>query len=54
MANRGRKVEVVTDVPIVGSKITVDGDAAMKSEDLCFLAGKLRQPSVLKGRDITG
>jgi len=50
----GKKVEVVTDFLFLGSKITVDGDAAMKSEDLCFLAGKLRQPSVLKGRDITG
>jgi len=41
MANRGGKVEVVTDFLFVGSKITVDGDADMKSEDVCFLVGKL-------------
>ena len=44
MANRrgkGGKVEVVTDVLFLGSKITPDGTAAMKSEDDCFLAGKL-------------
>ena len=28
MANRGRKVEVVTDVPILGSKITAEGDCS--------------------------
>ena len=28
MANRGRKVDVVTDVPIVGSKITAEGDCS--------------------------
>ena len=37
----GKKVKVVTDFLFLGSKITVDGDATMKSEDLCFLAGKL-------------
>ena len=37
----GKKVIVVTDFLFLGSKITVDGDATMKSEDLCFLAGKL-------------
>ena len=35
------KVEVVTDFLSLGSKITVHGAAAMKSEDVCFLAGKL-------------
>ena len=33
----GEKVEVVTDFLFLGSKITADG----KSEDVCFLAGKL-------------
>ena len=47
----GKKVDVVSDFPL-GSKITMDGDTVIKSEDLCLLAGKLRQPSVLKGRDI--
>ena len=28
MENRGRKVEVVTDVPILGSKITAEGDCS--------------------------
>ena len=37
----GEKVEVVTDFLFLGSKITVDGDCTMKSEDHCFLAGKL-------------
>ena len=36
----GEKVEVVTDFLFLGSKITADG-AAMKSEDIHFLAGKL-------------
>ena len=40
MADRREKVEVVTDFLFLGSKITVDGTAAMKSEDDCFLAGK--------------
>ena len=40
MANRGEKMEVVTDFLFLGSKITAVG-AAMKSEDVCFLAGKL-------------
>ena len=37
----GGKVEVVTDFLFLGSKITVDDDAYMKSKDVCFLAGKL-------------
>ena len=37
----GEKVEAVTDFLSLGSKITVHGAAAMKSEDVCFLAGKL-------------
>ena len=34
-------VEVVTDFLSMGSKFTANDDAAMKSEDLCFLAGNL-------------
>ena len=37
----GEKMEIVTDFLSLGSKITVHGAAAMKSEDICFLAGKL-------------
>ena len=36
----GEKVKVVTDFLFMGSTITADGDAAMKSEDCCFLAAK--------------
>ena len=39
----GEKVEVVTDFLFLGSKITVDVTIAMRSEDDCFLAGKLWQ-----------
>ena len=34
----GGKLEVVTDFLFLGSKITVDGDCTMKSEDNCFSA----------------
>ena len=41
----GGNVEIVTDLLFLGSKITEDGEiiitAALKSEDVCFLAGKL-------------
>ena len=38
----GEKVEVLTDFLFLGSKITADGDCShMKSEDNCFLAGRL-------------
>ena len=37
----GEKVVVVTDFLFLGSKITVDVTIAMRSEDDCFLAGKL-------------
>ena len=37
----GEKVEAVTDILFLGSKITADGTPAMKLEDHCFLAGKL-------------
>ena len=36
----GGKVEAATDFLFSGSKITVDGDCSLKSEDDCFLAGK--------------
>ena len=37
----GEKMKVVTDFLSLGSKITVHGAAAMKSEDDCFSLGKL-------------
>ena len=41
----GGNVEIVTGFLFSGSKITEDGEiiitAALKSEDVCFLAGKL-------------
>ena len=37
----GGKVETVTDFIFLGSKITVDGAAAMKLKDSCFLEGNL-------------
>ena len=37
----GEKVEVVTDFLFLGSKSLRIVIAAMKSEDVCFLAGKL-------------
>ena len=40
MVNRRGKVKVVTDF-LLGSRITAPVTAAMKSEDDCFLAGKL-------------
>ena len=37
----GEKVETVTDFIFWGSKITADGDSAMKLKDACCLEGKL-------------
>ena len=37
----GEKVEAVTDLIFLGSKITVDVTAAMKLKDACSLEGKL-------------
>ena len=37
----GETMETVTDFILEGSKITVDGDAAMKLKDACFLEEKL-------------
>ena len=39
----GETVETVSDFIFLGSKITVDGDAAMPLEDAYFLKGKLGQ-----------
>ena len=39
----GKKVEVVTDFLFLGSKSLWMVTAALKSEDSCFLAGKLWQ-----------
>ena len=36
----GENVGVGTDFLFLGSKITLDGDLALKSQDICFLAGK--------------
>ena len=36
----GEKLKAVTDFLLLGSKITVDSDWDVKSEDDCFLAGK--------------
>ena len=37
----GENVEIVTDFLFLGSKITAMVTAAIKLEDICFLAGKL-------------
>ena len=37
----GGTVETVRDFILGGSKITADGDYAMKLKDTCFLEGKL-------------
>ena len=37
----GETVEIVTDFIFMGSKITVDGDSAMKLRDICSLEEKL-------------
>ena len=39
----GEAMEPMTDFIFLGSKITVDGDAAMKLKDACSLDGKLWQ-----------
>ena len=50
----GEKVETVTDFIFLGSKITVDGAAAIKLKDSCFLEGELENlDSTLKSRNIT-
>ena len=44
----GEKVEAVIDFIFLGSKITIDNDAAMKFKDACSLEGKLYKPRQCK------
>ena len=37
----GEKVEAMTDLLFLGSKVTADGDCSMKSKDDCSLEGKV-------------
>ena len=55
MANRGAKVEVVTDFLFLGSKITVDSDCSHEIRRQLLLGRKAMTNlgSVLKSRDIT-
>ena len=55
MANRGGKVEAVTGLLFLGSKITADGDCSHEIKR-CLLLGRKAMTnlnSVLKNRDIT-
>ena len=51
----GETMETVTDFIFLGSKITADGEVAMKLKDAYFLDGNLMThlDSILKSRDIT-
>ena len=55
MANRGEKMEVVTDFLFLGSKITANGDCSHEIRRQLLLGGKaMTNPdSVLKSRDVT-
>ena len=55
MENRRGKVEVVTDFPFLGSKITADGDCSHEIRRQLLLGRKAMTnlDSVLKSRDIT-
>ena len=55
MANRGEKVEVVTDFLFLGSKITADGDCSHEIRRQLLLGRKAMTnlDSVLKSRAIT-
>ena len=55
MANRGGKVETVTDFIFLGSKITVDSDCSHEIKRLLLLGRKAMTnlDSVLESRDIT-
>ena len=55
MANRGEKMEVVTDFLFLGSKITADGDCSHVIRTHLLLGRKAMTnlDRVLKGRDIT-
>ena len=54
MANRGEKVEVVTDFLFLGSKITADDDCSHEIRTQLLLGRKAMAnlDSVLKSRDI--
>ena len=55
MANRGEKMEVVTDFLFLGSKITADGDCSHEIRRRLLLGRKAMTnlDSVLNSRDIT-
>ena len=55
MANRGEKVEKVTDLIYLGSKITADGDYSHEIKKRLLLGREVMTNlhSVLKSRDIT-
>ena len=55
MANRRKKVEILTDFFFLGSKIIVDGDCSHEIRRRLFLGRKamINPDSVLKSRDIT-
>ena len=55
MANRGEKVEVVTDFLFLGSIVTADGDCNHEIRRRQLLGRKVMKnlDSVLKSRDIT-
>ena len=55
MANRRKKVEVVTDLLFLGSKTTVDGDCSHEIRRQLLLNRKVMTDpdTVLKTRDIT-
>ena len=55
MANRRGKMETVTDVIFLGSKITADGDCSHEIERCLFLGRKVMTnlDSIFKSRDIT-
>ena len=55
MANRGEKMEVVTDFLFLGSKITANGDSSHEIRRCLLLDSKAMTnlDSILKIRDIT-
>ena len=55
MANRGGKMEAVTDFIFLASKITEDGDCSHEIKGCLFLGRKAmtNRDSMLKSRDIT-
>ena len=55
MANRREKVEAVTDVISLGSKITADGDCSHENKRHLLLGRKAmtKLDSILKSRDIS-